>query len=384
MKRNLTLLFVFFATLSFSQKIVTKAFWSNELRDVREILIQLPKNYNKTNSNFVLTFVVGSQQLFNSYAISSNRHTALDNAPEQIIVGIETKRKDVFSEKTEEGISVDNTLFYLFLRDELLPFIEGNYRVSPFVSIVGLEGAANLMTYFLGEETPLFNAFICLNPNLLEETITKIDSYKLERYKKLDNTFYFYLSSSPNNSENKQQKITRLNTSLHSLAIPNFNVVFDEASLLTTFESSIDNQISRGIKNIFQAYAKISEREFDSAIKDLSPVEAIVYLENKYIELNYLFGIDKKIREQDIIAIEDIVIHKEEGAYLNSFGSFLLNVKPDSPLGDYYIGKYYETVNKPDASLTYYKAAQKKVKAAKDSFSYKLYKDNVLRAVAQF
>lgn len=99
--------------------------------------------------------------------------------------------------------------------------------------------------------------------------------------------------------------------------------------------------------------------------------------------MNYLFGIDMKIRDRDIVTIENIVIEKEEGYYLKDFGKFLLQVKPDSPLGNFYIGKHYEIAENRGKCLEHYQTAYTKIDASDKVSADKFYKNNILRVLAE-
>ena len=119
--------------------------------------------------------------------------------------------------------------------------------------------------------------------------------------------------------------------------------------------SAISEAIPRALTQVFEVYSGISNEEFEKNIKDLAPREAIYYLENKYLEIEFLFGTNLGIRERDIYAIENIIIEKENGDYLRDFGKMILKLFPSSPLGDYYIGKYYEIGKVYKKALKYYK-----------------------------
>ena len=123
----------------------------------------------------------------------------------------------------------------------------------------------------------------------------------------------------------------------------------------STKTASIGQSIPSALAFIFEIYSAISKEEFEKNIKDLSPPDAIAYLENKYIEIEYLFGSNLKIREKDIFAIESIILDKENGDYLKNFGEMINKLYKDSPFGDYYIGRYYETGKKYKQALKYYK-----------------------------
>ena len=123
----------------------------------------------------------------------------------------------------------------------------------------------------------------------------------------------------------------------------------------STRTASIGQAIPAALAFIFEMYSSISKEEFENEIKEMAPADAIAYLEKKYVEIEYLFGSNLKIREKDIIAIESIIIDKENGDYLKSFGEMINRLYEDSPLGDYYIGMYYETGGKFKQALKHYK-----------------------------
>ena len=101
--------------------------------------------------------------------------------------------------------------------------------------------------------------------------------------------------------------------------------------------------IPRALTKVFEVYSGITKEEFDRNIKDLAPFDAISYLENKYLEIEFLFEGSLGIRKNNIYAIENIIIEKENGDRLRDFSKMILKLYPTSPLGDYYIGKYCET-----------------------------------------
>jgi tetratricopeptide (TPR) repeat protein len=62
-----------------------------------------------------------------------------------------------------------------------------------------------------------------------------------------------------------------------------------------------------------------------------------------------------KIRERDIYAIEPIIIDREEGDYLVSFGEMIHKLYPETPISDYYIGLFYEKRGRYKQALKNYK-----------------------------
>ena len=91
--RTLTSLLIFFSiSLTFGQKTISKKYNSEVLNDTRNLTIYLPKSYDKDSiSNFPLAIVLDGHKLFDLYVGASNYYAELDQAPEQIIVGIDMK-----------------------------------------------------------------------------------------------------------------------------------------------------------------------------------------------------------------------------------------------------------------------------------------------------
>ncbi len=347
MKKLFLFYFLFSFFLSFGQKTVFNNYQSDYLKDIRDISIYLPKSYEKDSiSNFPLTIVLDAEKLFDLYVGSSNYFAASDNAPEQIIVGVnisDTRKRDLSFDETTSKLGPEGKKFYQFIKDELLPYIEANYKTSPFLSIVGTGMSGNFVTYFLREKNPIFNAYVSLNPTLAPDSSKLIIDFNLNRLATIDNTFYYYMSTSPYTSAENSTFVDNFNRTIKNVTAKNFNVGFDDFKSSPTTISAIAEAIPRAYSKIFEIYSGISKDEFESKIKDLDPPSAIAYLENKYLEIEYLFGTNMGIRERDIIAIEDIIIDKENGDYLEDFGKMILKLFPRSQMGYYYMGLYHET-----------------------------------------
>ena len=344
-KKSITLLFILFYFCAFSQKMINKEIKSDILETKRNLKIYLPKGYEKDSiKNYPLAVVFDAEYLFDLYVGNAVLFAAKDKAPKQIVVGIsmgETREKDTYFDINTGKLSADNIAFYQFVRDEVIFYMESTYKTSPFISLIGEGTSANLITHYLREEKPIINSYICINPTFSEFIGSEVQSYNLSKFMREDNTFYLYTNNASSFSEKKQARIYGFQNSLSDLKFKNFNIVND--SIVTPNSvSAMSEAIPRALTKVFEIYSGISKDEFDKNIKNLSPKNAIAYLENKYLEIDFLFGSNLGIRERDIYGIEKIIIEKENGDYLIEFGEMILNLFPSSPLGNYYIGRYYE------------------------------------------
>jgi hypothetical protein len=365
MRKIFALLFIICSSTVFGQQIITKEYKSDYVDGVRKLRIYLPAGHDTDSiSNYPLAIVLDAEKLFDLYVGNAKLFSETDSAPKQIIVGIDmkdTRAKDVSFDPLNSGLTKDSSNFYLFIRDELTPYVEGAYRTSPFLTIVGQGTAANFITHFLREKLQVFNAYICLNPTLAPDINRQIESYKLDKLKREDNTFYFYVAGNPFKSEKRKTLIEQFGNYLESYEIPNFNVVYKDFKESPSATSIISEAMGRAFAKIFEIYSGITKVEFEEKIKNLSPPDAITYLETKYLDIDFLFGSNVGIREQDIFAIESIIIDQENGDYLDDFGKMILNVYPDSHLGDYYLGLYYETGKNYKRALEMYRRGYSKI-----------------------
>jgi predicted alpha/beta superfamily hydrolase len=356
---------IFLSTFSFSQDIIVEPFDSVELDAERLIKIYVPKSYeNDDDRVYPLTIILDSEYLFDVYVANAKLFANKDKAPDQIIVGItqnqNLERKERFTDceynKLNSMPTDKSTHFYRFIRNELLNYIQNKYRISPFKTIIGNTLTANFINYFLIEKKPAFDAYINLNPSYALDIKTML----YDKVPTLENNTYYYVVSGDYNSEKKNKSIKAVDDLLKASQNEKFNYRYDDI-IKSTKIASIGHGISSALAFIFDQYSAISKDEYNSKIKNMTPPEAIEYLEKKYVEIEYLFGANIKIRERDIYAIEGIILDKEDGDYLQEFGKMINRLYPDSPIGDFYIGKYYETGNEFKKALKYYKNGYAKI-----------------------
>jgi predicted alpha/beta superfamily hydrolase len=379
-QKSLPLIFLLFFLSAFSQTIIKKTIDSDYLGYSREIKIYLPEDYDKNEEkNYPLAIVLDAEYLFDLYTGNAVLFAAKDKAPKQIVIGVnmaKTRKKDTYFNIDNGSLTKNNANFYNFIRDEVIFEIESSYNTSPFITLIGEGTSANLITAFLGEQTPLVNAYICINPTFSDFIGRQMQTYNLARFQKQDNTFYFYTNNSTIFSNEKQARINQLQKGVSELGLPNFNVIND-AFKTESSVSAISEAIPRALTKVFEIYSAISKEEFNESIKDLSPIDAIAYLENKYLDIEFLFGSNLEIRKQDIYAVEKIIIEKENGDQLLNFGRMILKIFPSSPLGEYYIGRYYEQGKNIKKAIYYYKIGYGKMNPSDPNAN--AYYENIVR-----
>lgn len=354
------------STCIFSQKIITEKINSKEFTKGRSVKIYIPKDYDKDETvSYPLAFILGSGYLFDMYVGNAKLYANSDKAPRQIIVGIDmetTYNKDVSIIPSNNALTETAERFQTFIKKELIAYMEINYRTSPFMTIAGEGKAANFISYFLKDANPIFNSYICITPELTEFNTSRIESYSLSRLGSIDNSYFIYSSNSKEYITKKQYDLfNQTSIYLSSFNAKNLHITFDKFPNAPNHLSVIAETIPRAFEKMFYLYAKITKSEFESNIKDLEPLEAIKYVEKKYLDIQFLYGSNLNVRLDDIFAIEGLVIDKLNGDYLRVLGDFVSIKYPDSHIGDFYVGKYYEKGKDYEKAEFYYKSAYGKM-----------------------
>ena len=354
------------STCIFSQKIITEKINSKEFTKGRSVKIYIPKDYDKDETvSYPLAFILGSGYLFDMYVGNAKLYANSDKAPRQIIVGIDmetTYNKDVSIIPSNNALTETAEKFQTFIKKELIAYMEINYRTSPFMTIAGEGKAANFISYFLKDANPIFNSYICITPELTEFNTSRIESYSLSRLGSIDNSYFIYSSNSKEYITKKQYDLfNQTSIYLSSFNAKNLHITFDKFPNAPNHLSVIAETIPRAFEKMFYLYAKITKSEFESNIKDLEPLEAIKYVEKKYLDIQFLYGSNLNVRLDDIFAVEGLVIDKLNGDYLRVLGDFVSIKYPDSHIGDFYVGKYYEKGKDYEKAEFYYKSAYGKM-----------------------
>ncbi len=364
MRKFMAILF-FISFLGQAQdNIIYKKFNSFNLNQERILKIYVPDSFEENDKNtYPVAVILDAEFLFDVYVANSKLFAARDKAPEQIVVGVfqnqnEERYADCdYSEDT--GLpNQESSKFYGFIRDELLPYLDDNYPTSLFKTIMGNTLTANFINYFFLEETPVFNAYININPSFASGLHEKLES----KSQSLITPYYYYLSGGDYNTEKRTASINDTHNLLKLSENPNFKYKFDDFSN-SSKTASIGQSVASAIGFTYRQFAAISNEEFDEQIADMEPGDAIEYLERKYVEIEYLYGSNVKIRESDIYKIEPIIIDKANGDYLEEFGKMIMRLYPETALGDYYIGLYYETGYEYKKALKHYKNGYAKIGA---------------------
>jgi len=355
MKNLFYILIFLFGTNSVTAQVLYEEIYSEKLGESRQIKIQLPRDYEKnTNLSYPLFIVFDGDYLFEPVVGNTDYYSYWEDMPEAIVIGInqvETVEYDCLY-SGENFLPIDSGAnFFEFIGFELVPHINKNYRADNFRIAVGHGETANFINYYLFKDNPVFQAYICLSPDLAPEMEQNIT----DRLSQFTSKKFYYLATSSNDLKPNRVGSEVLNTNLAAIENENLFYSFDNFDGLSHY-SVVTHALPKAIESIFAPFQPISKKEYKKTILTLeySPVD---YLTEKYQSIKELFGIDKKILVNDFRAISAAIEKKETFEYYEALSRLARDNYPETLLFKYYLARFYEETGEPKKAYKTYKSA---------------------------
>jgi len=358
MKKFLLLTFFLFTSLYCSAQILYEEFYSTKLDETRKLKIQLPRNYEANSEKvYPIVIVLDADYLFEPVAGNVDYFSYWEDMPESIVVGVMQgdKRYDDCNYDDSNFLPSDKGVdFFEFIGLELVPFIDENYRTAKFIIGVGHDFTANFLNYYLFKDPPLFNGYINLSPDLaplMDERLPK-------RIPSIETKVYYYMATGTDDIQDLMENAEALNKSLVGLKSKKFEYFYDNFDGATHY-SLAGRGIPNALEKIFSVYRPISKKEFKEKIMKLeTPIH--LYLLEKYQTIKDLFGLTNSIRVNDFIATATASEKKKQWESLREIATLAKKQYPDTALGDYYLGRYYEETGDPKKAMRTYQGAYDK------------------------
>jgi predicted alpha/beta superfamily hydrolase len=146
---------------------------SAKVGESREFWVSLPDQYTESDEKYPVIYMMDGDFNFNSGGIGGLRHAAqMGEIPEFIIVGIKNtdRSQDIFPEEvtygdgSKAGGRADPYLD--FIRAELIPHIEKNYRSENFRVLYGTSNTGFTVVHALFRDPGLANVFVAASATL--------------------------------------------------------------------------------------------------------------------------------------------------------------------------------------------------------------------------
>ncbi len=352
--RNIITLFAFLICTGISAQIKEEIFESFKLQERRDIKYYIPEDYTP-EKKYPVVIVLDAEFLFDNVLANAKFYSDHQGMPQAIIVGInqgkDELRWDDCEFQEEDGLPTEKgKQFFEFLGMEIIPFIETKYSTAPFKMIVGYDITANFGNFYLFKEKSLFNSIVSISPLLAPEMETRVP----QRLGALDQQIFYHLIVEGEKSKETAQ-IEAMDKAIKALdkeSLHYFYDVYEDANDITIATYGI----SKAWDDIFTIFRPISPKEYkEKLLTSDDPV--FDYLKNKYKTIEDLFGFKKAVELNDIMAIYAGTRKKEDFESLKPLSDLCKVEFPDSMLGFYFEGEYFEEIGEPKKALRSFEKA---------------------------
>lgn len=354
--RKVCFLFLLITATVFSQKTFDNI-RSEKLGEERRITIGLPKSYEENpDKRYPVLYLLDGDYLFDPFSGAASYGAYWDDLPEMIIIGIHQnkngERYDDCTIDVNDGLPFEKGAnFFEFIGAELVPYIEKKYRTTAFRIIAGHDTTASFINFYLYKEKPLFKAYICLSPELAPKMEVRVP----EKFAKIQEPFFYYLSVADGDIKKIKEPIEKLDANIKIANNPKVNYKYDVFKNATHY-TEVLNSIPNALYQIFEAYRPINSAEFKEKIAVLETGYAD-YLENKYATMSAVMGVQIPVRMSDFTVIENLILKKKAYDELGKMAEIGNVNYPKAMLGEYQLGHMYELLGDPKRAAKKYQNA---------------------------
>ncbi|WP_394748367.1 alpha/beta hydrolase [Spongiimicrobium salis] len=340
--------------VAINAQVSQEIFESYKLQEKRDVRYYIPEDYTP-EKKYPLVVVLDAEYLFDNVVANAKFYSEFQGMPQAIIVGIDQNEDELrwydceFEEDT--GLPTEKgKQFFEFIGQEIIPYLEDKYNTAAFKMFVGYDITANFGNFYLFKEQSLFDAFISISPLLAPEMESRLPQRLADMDKKI---FYHLIVEGEKNKETP--RMMALDKAIKALDKESLYYVFDQYE--DTNDITIATYgISKAWDNIFNIFRPISPKEYKEKIL-VSKEPVFDYLKNKYTTINELFGFEKQVELNDIMAIYAASRKKEEFESLKPLSELCKKEFPDTMLGFFFEGEYYEQKGEPKKALRTFEKA---------------------------
>lgn len=335
-------------------QVSQEIFESFKLQERRDVAYYFPETYTP-EKKYPIIMVLDAEYLFDQVVANAKFYSRFHGMPEAIVVGVYQSKNNLryldCGFETESGLPTEKgKLFFEFLGMELIPYLENKYSTAPFKMFVGYDITANFGNFYLFKDHSLFNAYVSISPTLAPEMTTRVPNRLSVMKKKI----FYQLILEGEKGENTNDIIV-LDQSLKAMDSENLHYFFDQYPNADHI-SVATYGIGKAFDNIFSMFKPISPKEYREKI--LTSEEPVFkYLENKQASISNLFGFNRTASLNDIMAIYAASRKKKDFESLKPLSDLCKKEYPDTMLGFYFEGEYYEQLGEPKKALRTFEKA---------------------------
>ena len=353
---NKLILFIIFAFFSLihsqeksSDNIVGKNYGikSDQLNELINIQVFLPKGYNENeNQKYDTFYVLDGCDNYYSALSSLDKLSKYNYTPSFIVVSIVMEGENRYT-------LLYDTDFIKLLEDDIIKFIDNNYKVSKNRLIFGWESTGGFVLDVLTKKPELFSGYIAASPTpilgeyfpMMEKEFNELS--KVINSEKVNNKYLFVTQSHDDFPVNygMENLIKLLEENDQSLLRWKYMELKNEKHPTTPY-----NTIFHGLKNYYYNYSPYQMKSY----KEFVSAGGFEYLDEYYINRAKRFGFSKEETDEAKKKTRRSLVLTS--IYENNFEAFEILIEKFEQEGfweeqylahAYWCGRFYLENNKP-------------------------------------
>jgi len=290
---------------------------STVLNEDRTIMISLPDGYDGNTKKYPVLYMLDGQWGFNptSQALGWLSYSYAETFPQTIVVGIHTpdKREDNLTptHNIESNLGGGADRLYQFIKEELIPFIDKNYRTYNYRVLGGGSIAGVFVMHAFMTDPQLFNDYLAFSPSMWWDNGIMLNRTKdfLLKNPNIQNRLFFCVAN-----EGPGMGVDSLAEILKKYSPKELIWKFDKYPEETHATSSYKG-IWNGLKFLFTDW-NYPLVDFGTEENLFSQHDSIIHGTNTH----------------EIINLPDTILDRYSDFYLDSYGRILTLTKTDRAL----------------------------------------------------
>lgn len=325
---------------------------SNVLDEDRLLLVCLPSDYEKSPMSHPVLFVLYGGQVRGYFAEAVHivdRLSEEGSIPTMIVVGVaNVERYRDLSPVGRRGGPSGIEPFSRFVVEELIPFVDGEYRTKDFRVLVGPQAGAAFALYTLAKRPGLFDAFIVENPfrseavhgallPLTDEVVNKgLPSFTFLHMTCYDREGFLDKTEEIEYARRFEEKITGKKPQ---------NLTLVAAYVKNTEDFIPPPRLKEGLRELFREYKFPEGRE----VKGLADITA------HYAALSERFGFEVDVPEMTLYSKATALQQGGASEAAREILEYLTEVYPSSVNGYWGLGNLHRERGDREAALECYR-----------------------------
>ena len=325
-----------------------RTIYSEILDQERMLYVKLPEGYESSGDSYPVVFQLYSHFMYNYYlpvVRTTNLMAEMGEAPEMIVVGIKNREfryRDLLPEDHWRGQSeIDN--FLKFFEEELIPFVESNYRIQDFSILSGPQAGAAFGIYAMSLRPDMFNALFLSDPFWISSSRETLLEKFSDAIRENDYSNKFLMISYEGYSDSGQvDAFNRMENMVSSMDNQAFTFLLNRTG--PDFDFSVSVDFNTGMKNLFSDYKFPRE----------GPAKELSIIEEYYHKISARLGYEVKIPQFALVFEGDMFVN--EGDLEKALEIFLKmnELYPMGLMGYDRLGSVYNKLGKSELAIKYY------------------------------